>query len=235
MTQLRLLDCFCGAGGAAAGYSRAGFEVTGIDIKPQPRFPFRFIQGDALALSIEFFQEFDLIHASPPCQAHTALRKMWNAKPHGDLIPQTRALLKKSGRPWVMENVPGAPLEGAFMLCGSMFGLVTVNGGAELRRHRYFEANWFVGLTPQCNHGLTTLGVYGGHVRDRCRTITVTGHTPQQNVQRNRVRETFTADDARVAMGIDWMTMEGLSQAIPPAYSEFIARAWLGQRRSEAA
>lgn len=219
---MRLLDLFCGAGGAGSGYHRAGFEVVGVDVKLQLRYPFEFIQADCLTLDPAFIAGFEAIHASPPCQAHTSLRKMWNAKEHADLIPQTRALLEASGNPWVMENVPGAPLVAPFKLCGTMFGLQTPCG-AELRRHRFFEANWFIGLQPECRHGLGAVAsVFGGKIRDRCRTITITGNTPQMNVERNRVRQTFTVDDARAAMGIDWMTMAGLSQAIPPAYTQFI-------------
>lgn len=134
-------------------------------------------------------------------------------------------MLAASGRPYVIENVVGAPLRAPFLLCGTMFGLRT-GCGAELRRHRIFEANWFVGLQPECRHGASVVGVYGGHAHDRRRrTITVTGSTPQQNVIRNRSRLTFPVDEARRAMGIDWMTMAELSQAIPPAYSEFIGRA----------
>jgi len=153
--------------------------------------------------------------------------------------------------------VPGAPLKASLKLCGTMFGLQTPCG-AELRRHRYFETSFLV-MQPECRHGASVLGVYGGHVRDRCRTvgvygegcrdvtsdprrkvigvyghsynksdkrrtITVTGHTPQQNVERNRVRNTYTVDDARAAMGMPWATIAGLSQAIPPAYSEHIGR-----------
>jgi DNA (cytosine-5)-methyltransferase 1 len=216
----RLLDLFCGAGGAGMGYHRAGFEVVGVDIKRQKNYPFTFIQGDALNPPIKL-SEFAAIHASPPCQAHTSLRKMWNKKPHDDLIPATRRFLEESGLPWVMENVPGAPLKNPFRLCGTIFGLKTLCG-AELRRHRYFENSGFFALTPECNHGRTVPGVYGGHIRDRCRTITITGNTPQQNVVRNRVRQTFSIEAARVAMGIDWMNMSELSQAIPPAYTNFI-------------
>ncbi|HXU06436.1 MAG TPA: DNA cytosine methyltransferase [Polyangia bacterium] len=237
MRRPRALDLFCGAGGAAMGLHRAGFDVIGVDVKRQQRYPFRFIQADALALPVRL-RDFDLIWASPPCQAHTALSKMWNARKHEDRIPETRALLEASGVPYVIENVPGAPLKASLRLCGTMFGLQTPCG-AELRRHRYFETSFLV-MQPECRHGSSTLGVYGGHVRDRCRvvgvygesankadrrrTITVTGHTPQQNVERNRVRNTYTADDARAAMGMPWATMAELSQAIPPAYSEHIGR-----------
>lgn len=205
------------------GYFRAGFtEIVGIDIKPQPRYPFTFIQADALQPPVDL-SRFDAIHASPPCQAHTALKKMWNAKnTHVDLIPQTREMLLASGCPYVIENVPGSTLNHSVKLCGTMFDLRTENG-AELRRHRYFETNIGM-LAPRCWHGRSAIGAYGGHVRDRCRTITVTGHTPQQNVVRNRVRLTFTPEDAKTAMGIDWMTLADLSQAIPPAYTEWIGR-----------
>lgn len=256
MTRPRALDLFCGAGGAAMGLHRAGFDVTGVDNRPQPRFPFAFIQADALASPVDL-AAFDLIWASPPCQAHTALSKMWNARRHEDRIPATRALLKASGRPYVIENVPGAPLRATIRLCGTMFGLGT-KCGAELRRHRWLETSFMV-LQPECRHGWSVIGVYGGHVRDRCRTVgvygegcrdassdprqrvrtvTVTGHTPQQNVVRNRVRQTYTADDARAAMGMPWATIAGLSQAIPPAYAEFIGKAALqyiaaGDERAE--
>jgi len=223
------LDLFCGAGGVSMGLHRAGFDVIGVDIKKQPRYPFTFVQADALNPPFDLTR-FDFIWASPPCQAHTSLRKMWNSRPHEDLIPQTRAQLVASGVPYAIENVPGAPLRSTAMLCGTMFDLRTPCG-AELRRHRYFETS-FVVLSPKCQHGRSVIGIYGGHVRDRCRTITVTGHTPQQNVVRNRVRKTFTVDDARAAMGIDWMTMEGLSQSIPPAYAEFIGNAALGHIRN---
>lgn len=213
------------------GLHRAGFDVTGVDINPQPHYPFRFVQGDALDPPVDV-SEFDLIWASPPCQAHTSLAGMWNArKGHPNLIPETRALLRESGTDYVIENVPGAPLEQAVKLCGSMFGLRC--DVAELRRHRYFECSFLV-LTPECVHGNVpqTIGVYGKTSRNgsdkenRLKTITVTGHTPQQNVVRNEIRETFTADQAREAMGIDWMPLKALSQAIPPAYSEFLARQW---------
>jgi len=213
------------------GYHRAGFDVIGVDIKPQPRYPFDFVNYEALAFAQAHGHEFDAIHASPPCQAHTPLRKMWNAKRHEDLIPQTRELLNRLGRSFVMENVPGAKLEclpifGVYrlMLCGTMFDLRT-ECGAELQRHRFFEMNWPHRLAPSCRHGQSgVVGVYGDHVQDRRRVVTVTGSTPQQNVVRNRGRKTYSIEDAKTAMGIDWMTMATLSQAIPPAYTEFIGK-----------
>jgi DNA (cytosine-5)-methyltransferase 1 len=226
MTKPRALDLFCGAGGVAKGLQRAGFHVTGVDIADQPRYcGDRFIRADVFAAPIDL-RDFDFVWASPPCQAHTSLRKMWNAKEHADFIPQTRAMLVAAGVPYAMENVPGSPLRSTIMLCGSMFDLVTPCG-AKLRRHRYFETSFLL-LAPPCHHR-------AGHRRDRCRTITVTGHTPQQNVIRNRVRRTFPVDDARAAMDIDWMTMTELSQAIPPAYAEFIGKAAMRHVLADAA
>lgn len=200
----RLLDLFCKAGGASMGYHLAGFDVVGVDIEPQPRYPFQFIQMDALSADLT---GFDAVAASPPCQAHVSLRWMHNSKEHVDLIPATRAKLRASGLPYVMENVPGAPLLRPLVLCGSMFGLGTET--AELRRHRHFETNVPILLTPPCQHGLKTrvIGVYGGHGRDRRRTLNT---------------QDFSVEDRRAAMGIDWMTGAELSQAIPPAYTQFI-------------
>jgi DNA (cytosine-5)-methyltransferase 1 len=271
----RALDLFCGAGGATKGLQRAGFRVVGVDIHPQPHYcGDEFVQMDALEADCG---EFDLIWASPPCQAFTRLRHMHTAKPHPNLIPQTRQLLIASGRPYCIENVEEAPLGDSgnlILLCGTMFGLQTPDGRAELRRHRLFETSFPILLRPRCQHGFASvLGVYGDHPRDRCRketvsvtgsgldsnrnrhqlrkVLTVCGHTPvdntrprttisvcgegtyrgsrppQTNVDRNRTRETFSVDEARVAMGIDWMPMRALTQAIPPAYSEFIAKAFL--------
>ena len=190
------------------GYHQAGFDVVGVDVRPQPKYPFEFIQADALAIDPEFIASFDAIHASPPCQAHSSISNVSGRQHmHVDRIPETRELLIASGKPWVMENVPGAPLLNPFMLCGTMFGLGT-SDGAELRRHRYFETNWWFGLVPSCLHTKPT--------------ITVTGAVAQQNVVTNKVRRVFPAGEARRAMGIDWMAMPELSQAIPPAYTKFI-------------
>lgn len=223
---MKLLDLFCGAGGAAMGYHQAGFEVVGVDIKPQPKYPFEFHQGDALEFCLEHSHEFNVIHASPPCQAHTCLKTMWNAKKHEDMIPATRTLLHEISKPFVIENVPGAPMAKykTIMLCGPMFKLQTKDGTGELRRHRLFESNVFLGLTPNCNHGnRSVIGVYGGHGRDRRRTVTVTGHCG--GYSRRDGLQFFPLKQRQEAMGIDWMIGDELSQAIPPAYSF-----WIGQQ-----
>lgn len=242
--MLRALDLFCCAGGATKGLQRAGFHVTGVDIKPQPRYcGDAFIQADAMTFKFSPVSEFvggsmdgrpewcdrcglkwelhfDFVWASPPCQAHTDLRSMYNAKKHEDLIPWTRQRLSDSGIPYVIENVEGSPLVHPAMLCGSMFGLQTEN--AELRRHRLFESS-FQMITPSCAHGKyeRVIGVYGGHGRDRRRVVNT---------------QNFSTEQRREAMGIDWMTGVELSQAIPPAYSEFIGKqaiAWLESKPVE--
>lgn len=231
--MIRLLDLFCGAGGAGMGYHRAGFEVVGVDNRPQPRYPFEFHCEDAFAFLEKHGQEFDVIHASPPCQAHTALKTMYNAKPHADLIPATRTLLEASGKPWVIENVPGATtLTPLLLLCGTMFDLGT--GNAELRRHRLFELHPpNLMLTMRCCHYARSrvVGVYGGHGRDRRRikpvTVGVYGKSGGSSVRDGM--QQFSTKERAEAMGIDWMNGQELSQAIPPAYTE-----WIGRRIMEA-
>lgn len=212
MKKPRLLDLFCGAGGCTRGYQMAGFEVRGVDINPQKRYiGEEFVQADALEYleglikSGEIF-EFSAIHASPPCQAHTSLKSMWNAKRHADLIEPTRVLLQRAALPWVMENVPGAPLGFSILLCGSMFGLGVRD--AELRRHRLFESSACL-LAPRCQHSGRTIGVYGEGARDSRRKF-------------DKAIPEFTVEDARAAIGAEWMTIAELCQAIPPAYAKFI-------------
>jgi DNA (cytosine-5)-methyltransferase 1 len=208
VSRPKALDLFCCAGGAGMGLYRAGFDVIGVDIRPQPRYPFPFVQADATNPPFDV-ATFDFIWASPPCQAHTDLKSAWNAKVHVDLIPQTRALLEASGKPYAIENVVGAPLRSSLMLCGTQFDLGT--GDAELWRHRHFEMNFPVPMRF-CRHRERprVIGVYGGHGRDRRRVANTQDYSTEQR---------------REAMGIDWMTGMELSQAIPPAYSEFIGRA----------
>jgi DNA (cytosine-5)-methyltransferase 1 len=144
----RLLDLFCGAGGAAMGYHRAGFDVVGVDVNPQPRYPFEFVQADALTYPLE---GFDAIHASPPCQPWTRKTPTWGRArvhypDHPQLIEPTRDRLHASGLPYVIENVVGAPLRAQVMLCGSMFGL-------RIQKHRLFEGNWPLPFPPaSCYH-----------------------------------------------------------------------------------
>lgn len=150
---------------------------------------------------------YEAIHASPPCQAYSAMRTVWNArKDHPDLLPPSRELLKRIGLPYVIENVPGAPMDPLVMLCGSAFGLGIP--GYQLRRHRWFEMSgaWF--LSPPCQHRGPVIGIYGDHGRDRRR--------------KEGYGRYFTLDERKQAMGIDWMARDELDQAIPPAYTEFI-------------
>lgn len=221
---MRALDLFCGAGGATKGLQMAGFHVTGVDIKPQPHYcGDGFLQLDIMALNRPGLLGYDFIWASPPCQFATALRTMPNAKPHENLIPRTREMLEASGRPYVIENVEGARahLRNPFRLRGTMFGLGTA--GAQLLRERYFETSFAVGSLPsdEFDSEAPVIGIYGGHYRNRRRAAGL-----------NREAPDFSAEDGKVAMQIDWMTGNELSQAIPPAYSEWIARQWLEQRRA---
>lgn len=213
----RALDLFCCAGGAARGLQLAGFHVTGVDIRPQPRYAGdAFVQADALRPPFDL-RQFDFIWASPPCQAHTALRTMHNAKEHADLIPPTRAMLQASGVRYVIENVVGAPLRNPIILCGTMFGLGIPE--AELRRHRQFETGpdyWSFPHAP-CRHRKRTIGVYGG------------GHGVSLHRHSKGV-PCFTAAQERAAMQMPWATVDELSQAIPPAYAEAIGRAALSSQ-----
>jgi len=200
---MRLLDLFCGAGGAAMGYHRAGFdEIVGVDNRPQKRYPFTFVLGDALEYVAEHGREFDMIHASPPCQRYTvAQNAAKNAHNHPDLVAQVRRLLIDTGKPYVIENVVGAPLINAARLCGKSFGL-------NVRRHRLFETSTFF-LTPSCQCKNTDYFVIFGHeVRNR--------RHGQHAGRKNKIAE------GRKAMGIDWMTRGELSESIPPAYTEYI-------------
>jgi DNA (cytosine-5)-methyltransferase 1 len=218
----RLLDLFCGAGGAAMGYARAGFEVVGVDIKPQPRYPFAFVEADAIHVLENpwFFNaswtSLDLvaIHASPPCQAFTAYQRTGKVGEYPDLVAQTRELLEETGLPYVIENVEGAPLIDPVKICGSQFDPVM-----DIRRHRLFETNWpLEPLTWPCRHKLQVSKLYPG------------GRSKEQGgSNRHLARSTVEIGTWDIplpvqqeAMGIDWMTLEELSEAIPPAYTEFI-------------
>ena len=203
-----LLDLFCGAGGAAMGYHRAGFKrIIGVDNKPQPNYPFEFILADAMTFPLK---GFDLIHASPPCQKFSALNAIYpqNKRRHPDLLTPTRRRLQESGQFYVIENVPGSPLAATFMLCGSMFGLRL--GDTYLRRHRPFESNIMI-LAPGCIHQGAAVGVFGHG----------------EHWRPNGKRMSLPADEARAIMEMPWSGRDGLSQAIPPAYTEYIGKAAL--------
>jgi DNA (cytosine-5)-methyltransferase 1 len=215
---LQALDLYCGAGGVALGLQQAGFHVLGVDIRPQPRYVGdAFLRTDALEyLAGADLERFDLIWASPPCQRFTSLRHAPGTKAHPDLIGSTREALLRSGKPWVIENVVGAPLRSPIVLCGSIFGLRTPDG-AELRRHRLFETSFPI-AAPPCRHGDgPVLGVYGGHFRDRRRPFGAN----------HRSGSNFSREHGYAAMGIDWMTTAELSEAIPPAFARFVAGQWL--------
>jgi DNA (cytosine-5)-methyltransferase 1 len=204
MSRPRLLDLFCGAGGAAMGYHRAGFEVVGVDIKPQPHYPFEFIQADAMTYPLD---GFDAIHASPPCQAYTSMRNMGKTAGRNapELVEPTRAGLISAGKPWVMENVVGSPLWNPLMLCGSSFGL-------GVRRHRLFESSELIfGLSCRHADSPKPIAVYGDHPR-------------QPGDKTYRVNRARTVEEGQQAMGIDWMPWKPLTQSIPPAYTEWIGR-----------
>lgn len=215
MSKPRLLDLFCCAGGAGEGYARAGFDVVGVDIEPQPRYPFEFVQGDAIEYLAAHGHEFDAIHASPPCQAFSSMKHMPDAKVHPELIEPTRALLEQLDVPWVIENVVGAPLRGAVTLCGTMFGLGAA--GFNLQRHRQFESNVPLTAPKPCDHNGPTIGIYGGHVR--CRSGKFWRNTGAD----------FPGYDKRAlaieAMGgTYWMTMNQMSEAIPPVYTHHVGK-----------
>lgn len=207
----RLLDLFCGAGGCAVGYHRAGFDVVGVDIKPQPHYPFEFHQADAMTFDL---CGFDVVHSSPPCQAYSRIcRGMGTASTHPDLVAKVRERLTSSGVPWIIENVEGAPLQFPITLCGTMFGLQS-KSGLWLRRHRGFELSWGM-LAPTCQHPRSpSIGVYGNGTNSH---------------HLKRLGRNITTEEQREAMGIDWMPRSELTQAIPPAYTEFIGRQLLAR------
>jgi DNA (cytosine-5)-methyltransferase 1 len=203
--SLRLLDLFCGAGGCAVGYHRAGFaEIVGVDVKPQPRYPFAFVQGDALEYLAAHGGEFDAIHASPPCQAYSwASAKHRNTgTEYPDLLEPTIAALESAGAPWVVENVVGASMGWSVTLCGAMFGL-------RVYRHRVFTASFLMTAPRHPRH------------RERCAPV---GCPPKGGEFVTVAGHFGRLATARAAMGIDWMNHKELSQAIPPAYTEFIGK-----------
>lgn len=202
---MRLLDLFCGAGGSAMGYHRAGFEVIGVDIVHQPNYPFTFFQADAMEFPL--IDDFDVIHASPPCQAYSTMTKRWGRnQEHPDLVAATRERLIESGVPYVIENVVGAPLINPIRLCGSSFGLA-------VRRHRLFEMSDPPLLVPPCQHDGPALQV-NGH--------------PGGSSRRDPKARFGNLTEWKAGMGISWMDADELAEAIPPAYTEWIGRHLMG-------
>lgn len=214
----RLLDLYCCQGGAAVGYHRAGFDVVGVDTDPQPRYPFEFHQADALEYLTEHGHEFDAWHGSPPCRDHTPLTSVAGFDGTGHLLDDTRkAFIERAGeRPWVIENVPGSPMRVDLMLCGGMFGLRTY-------RHRWFEFGdpWF---PPHLEH-------------PRHKALTSTKKRRKDFAAGMHISVTGDVGSwvGPEVMGIDWMSGGGLSQAIPPAYTEVVGRHLLEQLAAKAA
>jgi DNA (cytosine-5)-methyltransferase 1 len=203
---VKLLDLFCGAGGASKGYALAGFEVTGIDLKHGKRYPFTYQRRDFNTVTVEELQEYDVIHASPPCQTFSITQHLRNAQGKStdklDLLEPVRNLLIASGKPYVIENVKGAPLINPVQLCGSAFGL-------KVRRHRLFESNMPLTGTA-CNH------------KEQGRPVGIYGSMRDEIPQGGRTAKTM--EEAHGAMGIDWMIWGELVEAIPPAYTEYLGK-----------
>lgn len=204
----RLLDLFCGAGGAAMGYHRAGFEVVGVDLHPQKHYPFEFIRADAMTFPLD---GFDAIHASPPCQRYSAMStcRPGLSDDYPDFVELTRSRLVESRVPWVIENVPGSPLYRPVTLCGHMFGL-------RLYRHRLFETSFLLAEPTHQPHTLPASKA--GHWTPGT-IISVAGHCAP-------------IKEAREAMGIDWMPRNELAEAIPPAYTEYVGAALVQEVRA---
>jgi DNA (cytosine-5)-methyltransferase 1 len=198
---LKLLDLFCGAGGCSVGFQRAGFSVTGVDIAAQPHYPLEFHQADALEFVKKYAHSFDVIAASPPCQAYTHAQRI-QKNSHPDLVADTRAALIATGKPWIMENVSGAPLYRAVTLCGASFKLRTY-------RHRLFESSVELAAPKHQPHLFR---------------LNKMGRRPKPNEYMHVVGNFIGIEEARAAMGISWMTRDELREAVPPAYTEFLGR-----------
>lgn len=213
---MKLLDLFCGAGGAAVGYHRAGFDVVGVDIAPQPHYPFEFHQADAMTWPLD---GYDAIHASPPCQAFTQMSARWRGKggkadEHVNLLTPTLERFAELTVPWVVENVPGARrlMDPMLILHGGMFGL-------GVHRPRLFASNVIL-LNIQAAATVSPIGVYGkpdGRTTYRYRN---NGNYKGKSL----IRAWKSLDEGAEAMGIDWMDVAGMREAIPPAYTEHIGR-----------
>jgi DNA (cytosine-5)-methyltransferase 1 len=219
MTRPVLLDLFCGAGGAAMGYHWAGFDIVGVDISPQPNYPFGFVLGDALVIGAQLLSTdtFAAVHASPPCQAYSRARVL-NRSLHPELIDPTRDLLAEWGGPWVIENVEGAPLRNPVTLCGTEFDRrIACRDGVkrELRRHRLFESSIPLVGAGGCDHQHPAISVFGHH-------------GPRNTAGRgNSYGGPVT--ERRSAMGISWMNRDEMSQAIPPAFTHHVGAQLLAE------
>ena len=202
----KLLDLFCGVGGASVGYAQAGFEVHGVDLKHGKRYPYTYLRADVLDVlrDDEYLQQFDVIHASPPCQTHSVTKHLRNAQGKStskvDLIPETRAALIATGKPYIIENVMGSPLIDPIMLCGSAFGL-------KVRRHRIFESNLELQGTT-CKH------------KEQGRPVGVYGSLKDEIPKGGKTAESI--DEARQAMDMPWAIWSELVEAIPPAYTKYL-------------
>jgi len=216
---MKLLDLYCCAGGAAKGYADAGFEVVGVDIGPQPNYPFEFHQADAIEFVKEHGHEFDAIHASPPCQTFSRTKTL-HGNEHPDLIEPTRDALVASGKPWVMENVVGAPLIDTIKLSGQHFNMTApdVDGvPLKLVRHRLFESNIVLRVPDSFheNRHVQTASVYGAGG----------GWTPKHRDNPDRRGGYIPHTDViKRLMGIDWMSKHEMSQSIPPVFTEWVGR-----------
>lgn len=204
----RLLDGFCCAGGAGKGYHDAGFDVVGVDINPQPHYPFEFIQADAVEVLNDrnFMSQFDAVGISPPCQKWTLAQRI-QGNEHPDLITPSRQAVKALGLPYVIENVMGAPLIAPVMLCGAMFT------GLRVYRHRLFESNFEIQVPDHPEH---------------LAPLRKMGRKPEEGEFMHVVGNFTGVDYARKAMGIPWMVRNELSEAIPPAYTAYVGEALMG-------
>lgn len=219
----RGLDLFCCEGGASAGYEAAGISMEGVDIKPRRRYPYPFHLADALEFPLD---GYDFIHASPPCQAHTQAQRL-QGRTHPELIAPIRDRLIAWGGPWVIENVPGAPLRKDLVLCGSQFGLRWED--CVLYRHRWFESNVPLPFFPpmDCLHDAPAISIFGHTVLGASRVVGKTYKHPNERVH-------LGVEAGRAVMGAPWMSREGLSEAIPPVYTQFIGEHLLNALKAAA-
>lgn len=201
---MKLLDLYCCGGGAGYGYEKAGFDVTGIDIEPQPKHRGNFIQADAIEYLKEHWSEYDVVHASPPCQAYSSASMQFRiaGKEYIDLIELTRIELIKTGLPYIIENVPGSPLINPIELCGAMFGMKTY-------RHRLFESNINL-VAPE----------HPKHANKNAKM----GRKPASDDFIQYVGHFSGVDEVRKMTGLYWLGQYELAQSIPPQYTEFIGR-----------